>query len=976
MSWLLISALAVHAQTTYSVSCSSSPCADALQGALIDAVAGDTVAVGPGTYLSSVAAPLVVPDGVRLVSTQGASRTVLRSADALGATVQVLYGYQGAEIRGFTILPGLHAVKLPENARLTLAEVQVLGDGVSTGVSGQGVSVGHYGQLLVRDSVFRDLAGVHGAAIGVAADSESYGPGSLVLENVEFSDCVATGRGGAVAGLLTVLEAEGCHFSGNRASGGGGAVDVWGNAAIFLRDSSFQDNRAGGSGGHLRAPYRMDYSRGQSLVQGCSFVGGVAGEDGGALHLTGADLRLAYNTFEDNRAGGSGGALWVEGDATVGGTALSQCAFVGNDAGQEGGAVYLTTVKELELLDNRFEENVAGEGAAALLIGNVYTAASRNLFCDNTVDPARSSGPWGTAVDYLTSGHSRWDNNLFLRGRGPYAGLGLEADGAPLVVANNAMLGNEGTGVYLGDGYHEVYNNLVAWTQGYGAEAGSDATVHAGYNAWFENDPGHYTGFASEGNDLLSVDPGLELPVEVMPCAWPGLLGASPLLDAGSDQGGPDRDGSRSDIGLSGGPHAAVALAGDGDGDGVIGALDCDDQDPGVYPGAPDNWYDGVDSDCDGANDFDADRDGHESDVFGGDDCVDYLAGVHPGAPEVWYNDLDDACDGGSDYDADGDGEDAVTYGGTDCDDADPAVSTHGAEVWYDGRDGDCDGGSDYDADGDGADAAAYGGLDCDDGDGAVHPGAPEVWYDGRDGNCDGADDFDRDGDGHHPSLFGGGDCDDGDGAVHPGAPEVWYDGVDSDCGGGSDYDADGDGFKAEAHGGNDCDDRDAGVHPGAADAWYDGVDSDCAGDDDSDQDRDGYRGGEGGEDCDDLDPLVHPGAADAPYDGRDDDCAGDDDFDRDGDGYHAASAGGGDCDDTDPTVHPGAVEDWSDAVDQDCDGVIALDLDRDGDGYEPGDGDCDDEDAGVHPGAADAWYDGVDSNCDGADDSDQDGDG
>jgi Putative metal-binding motif len=37
---------------------------------------------------------------------------------------------------------------------------------------------------------------------------------------------------------------------------------------------------------------------------------------------------------------------------------------------------------------------------------------------------------------------------------------------------------------------------------------------------------------------------------------------------------------------------------------------DCDDLDAGVYPGAADTWYDGVDSDCDGADDFDQDGDG------------------------------------------------------------------------------------------------------------------------------------------------------------------------------------------------------------------------------------------------------------------------------------------------------------------------------------------------------------------------------
>ena len=37
---------------------------------------------------------------------------------------------------------------------------------------------------------------------------------------------------------------------------------------------------------------------------------------------------------------------------------------------------------------------------------------------------------------------------------------------------------------------------------------------------------------------------------------------------------------------------------------------DCDDTDASVYPGAAETWYDGIDSDCDGADDMDRDGDG------------------------------------------------------------------------------------------------------------------------------------------------------------------------------------------------------------------------------------------------------------------------------------------------------------------------------------------------------------------------------
>ncbi|MCB9744168.1 MAG: hypothetical protein H6740_16340 [Alphaproteobacteria bacterium] len=56
---------------------------------------------------------------------------------------------------------------------------------------------------------------------------------------------------------------------------------------------------------------------------------------------------------------------------------------------------------------------------------------------------------------------------------------------------------------------------------------------------------------------------------------------------------------------------------------------DCDDTDASVHPGATEVWYDGVDADCDGASDYDADGDGYESFAeIGGEDCVDDDASV------------------------------------------------------------------------------------------------------------------------------------------------------------------------------------------------------------------------------------------------------------------------------------------------------------------------------------------------------------
>ena len=54
---------------------------------------------------------------------------------------------------------------------------------------------------------------------------------------------------------------------------------------------------------------------------------------------------------------------------------------------------------------------------------------------------------------------------------------------------------------------------------------------------------------------------------------------------------------------------------------------------------------------------------------------------TNTGATEVWYDGVDADCAGDSDYDADGDTFDSDAYGGTDCNDAVDTTYTGGLSV-------------------------------------------------------------------------------------------------------------------------------------------------------------------------------------------------------------------------------------------------------------------------------------------------------
>lgn len=464
--------------------------------------------------------------------------------------------------------------------------------------------------------------------------------------------------------------------------------------------------------------------------------------------------------------------------------------------------------------------------------------------------------------------------------------------------------------------------------------------------------------------------------------------------------------------------HTAPDEDGDGHGDAdCLGedALplgdDCDDADPGRYPGnlevcaislqgdSTTGIGDGKDEDCDPSTfgDRDVDGDGYvdtacfneaeDGQTNSGNDCNDLVASISPEAAEDCDH-FDNNCNGEIDEgktvkrydDPDGDGyggiydpddpetvtlverdvcpwEVRVTIDETDCAPEDRLISPDRDEL-CDGVDNNCNGEVDENV-------------------------VPSTWY----------RDFDRDGYGNPEggvkstceridhlgwSLFQG-DCDDSNPLVNPGQVEI-CDGLDNDCqpetrfviAPGNTEDDDGDSFADPLCGTGvpDCDDENATVYPGAPELC-DQIDNDCNMIVDTrtsltswyeDQDLDGFGVAAGViESCE-------------PIAGR--------------------VTKKGDCDDTESRTNPGALDDCSGlhGVDDDCDGQMDeaetpvysfRDLDGDGYGQEEvvsfcqpvlGDeyvnqgNDCDDSDTSMNPGATeDCSPDSVaDLDCDG----------
>lgn len=163
----------------------------------------------------------------------------------------------------------------------------------------------------------------------------------------------------------------------------------------------------------------------------------------------------------------------------------------------------------------------------------------------------------------------------------------------------------------------------------------------AGDSAW-DADQDTYESVLQGGTDCDDTR------ADVYPGAVESCNGLDDNCTAGIDEGVKTtfyRDVDRDRYGASGTTRAActvppgyVAVAGD-----------CDDNNAAIRPGVKETWYDGVDGNCDGWDDYDKDRDGYASSVSGGTDCNDNQAKIRPGGREIPGDGVDGNCDGSDD---------------------------------------------------------------------------------------------------------------------------------------------------------------------------------------------------------------------------------------------------------------------------------------------------------------------------------------
>lgn len=561
-------------------------------------------------------------------------------------------------------IPGL---KVSSGATLTLEHVEVAGavDALWT-EDGQSTEVG-VAAIFVFESALR---GEDIALPGVGEYGLLSVDGDVELSGLNASNFVSQRAVRALAyALPSRLVLSGCDLGNNAA----GAVLASRPAQpgerasmdVHISQCLFYDNAATQGADILSA--RVSLALDTVVLER-----GVATLGGGAIWSEQSDLSVVNAEFIGPSAP-FGAAIVARAEANLGDiVSMENVDFrdiTATDATTPGGVMRL--INTATTLDEVRAAGISAAGGTLLYLEDGSFFGTHLQVIDFEVGEAggalyfhRYEGPWAEVATVTAS--------VFCQGFGVDAAdaLVLKSEGYRVEFTNSVVQFNARetvAGLYISGAGAEVSQNtftandlryfvegnLATLTATNNIFDGVDYAVHlvdaastlsGGYNLW--ND---MNGYVLESGSPIDVSTGAVLAppefwAEFSPtdCATdPFLAYGSPAINAG-DPEILDGDGTRSDIGAFGGPDITL---GDGDQDGWRIGEDCDDDDSAVNPGAAETWYDGVDADCAGDDDFDADLDGADAAPIGLD-CDDTNTQIGPSIAEIALDGVDQDCDG------------------------------------------------------------------------------------------------------------------------------------------------------------------------------------------------------------------------------------------------------------------------------------------------------------------------------------------
>ena len=283
---------------------------------------------------------------------------------------------------------------------------------------------------------------------------------NLIIKNASYG-----GDGGAIYFSQSGTVSN-CNFTGNTASGDGGAIWMYSGS---VENCNFTGNTASGDGGAI-----WMYS---GSVENCNFTNNQATEmypkgNGGAIYF-GSKGNVTNCNFTNNEANGprsSGGAMYF-----LNGGDITNCNFAYNTAKYEGGAVSFyntSTVTNCSFINNELPNCDGSGGAIYLWDGSIKNCKFINNSVSDNEPYIAYSGSGGAIWTFFANiENCNFTNNTATGGCGAidsnYGGYVTNCN----FINNKAINGDSSTGaLFLARG--NVTNcNFINNSAGYSAGA-------------------------------------------------------------------------------------------------------------------------------------------------------------------------------------------------------------------------------------------------------------------------------------------------------------------------------------------------------------------------------------------------------------------------------------------------------------------------------------------------------------------------
>ena len=392
--------------------CVSNPCHSAalrvpehhasIQEAINAASPGDTIEVGPGTYLEN----LWVGKRITIVSREGAAYTVI---DGQGIDSVVSFEFAFADgrdvpaLKGFTIRNGASAEGRGGGVTAFNSDVLLEDNVIVYNVSamdGGGILINQRSRATVRNNDIRwNLASRFGGGIFIMDSSDPAIVGNRISDNVVQGVVIPNGGpsgGGIFADGHSSPQIVGNRIANNRAEFAGGGLSFRVGVSAYLEENEIVDNIAPYGGGvHLEtegsAPTIRSNDIGRNIAVSASQYPG-SGYGGGVSIYNKTRPIIRGNTIFENAAEHGGAGVVCAEEAVA---FLDSNEVRGNKSPlfgmSEGGGLYVANCNAV-VVNNVFGQNEASLGAGIAILDHGEAIVANNTIVANRPTTGTAAG--------------------------------------------------------------------------------------------------------------------------------------------------------------------------------------------------------------------------------------------------------------------------------------------------------------------------------------------------------------------------------------------------------------------------------------------------------------------------------------------------------------------------------------------------------------------------------------------------------